>query len=79
MPNIRREFAGTRYGSAGVPTRSRHGSSRARPAACGRGADVAFTMKLYVQTDLEADRRVATTLAELILGGMLSSAEAGAA
>jgi hypothetical protein len=36
-------------------------------------------MKLYVQTDLEADRRVATTLAELILGGMLSSAEAGAA
>jgi integrase len=42
-------------------------------------ADVAFTMKLYVQTDLEADRRVATTLAELILGGMLSSAEAGAA
>jgi integrase len=43
-------------------------------------SDVAFTMKQYVQTDLEADRQVATTLAELILGGLLSSAEiAGAA
>jgi hypothetical protein len=38
-------------------------------------ADVAFTMKQYVQTDLEADRQVATTLAELILGGPLASAE----
>jgi integrase len=37
-------------------------------------ADVAFTMKQYVQTDLEADRQVANTLAELILGGMLTSA-----
>jgi integrase len=35
-------------------------------------ADVAFTMKQYVQTDLEADREVATTLADLILGGMPS-------
>ena len=35
-------------------------------------ADVAFTMKRYVQTDLEADREVATTLADLILGGMPS-------
>jgi hypothetical protein len=34
-------------------------------------ADVAFTMKQYVQTDLEADRQVATTLAELIVGGSL--------
>jgi integrase len=34
-------------------------------------ADVAFTMKQYVQTDLEADREVANTLAGLILGGML--------
>ena len=32
-------------------------------------ADVAFTMKQYEQTDLEADRQVATTLAELIIGG----------
>ena len=31
-------------------------------------ADVAFTMKQNVQTDLETDRRVATTLAELIIG-----------
>jgi hypothetical protein len=38
-------------------------------------ADVAFTMKQYVQTDLEADRRVATTLAELIIGGSLVSTE----
>jgi integrase len=40
-------------------------------------ADVAFTMKQYVQTDLEADRKVATTLAELIIGGSLVSKEIG--
>ena len=34
-------------------------------------ADVAFTMKQYVQTDLEADREVANTLAALIIGGLL--------
>jgi integrase len=37
-------------------------------------SDVAFTMKQYVQTDLKADRQVATVLAELIIGGTLSSA-----
>lgn len=36
-------------------------------------ADVAFTMKQYVQSDLEADRQVATALAELIIGGSLAS------
>jgi len=36
-------------------------------------ADVAFTMKQYVQTDLEADRQVANTLAALIIGGALAS------
>jgi integrase len=36
-------------------------------------ADVAFTMKQYVQTDLEADREVANTLADLIIGGLLVS------
>jgi integrase len=36
-------------------------------------ADVAFTMKQYVQTDLVADRQVANTLAALILGGALAS------
>ena len=36
-------------------------------------ADVAFTMKQYVQTDLEADRQVANALAELIIGGSLAS------
>jgi len=40
-------------------------------------ADVAFTMKQYVQTDLEAGRRVATTLAEPIIGGSLVSMEIG--
>lgn len=35
-------------------------------------ADVAFTMKHYVQADLEADRQVANTLAELIIGGSLA-------
>lgn len=38
-------------------------------------ADVAFTMKQYVQTDLEADRQVANTLAQLIIGGSLASME----
>jgi integrase len=38
-------------------------------------ADVAFTMKQYVQADLEADRQVANTLAELILGGSLASVD----
>jgi integrase len=36
-------------------------------------ADVAFTMRQYVQADLAADRQVANTLAELILGGSLTS------
>jgi predicted transcriptional regulator len=35
----------------------------------------AVTMKQYVQTDLEADRKVANTLAELIIGGALASTE----
>ena len=35
-------------------------------------ADVAFTMKQYVKkTHLEADREVANTLADLIIGGLL--------
>jgi len=38
-------------------------------------ADVAFTMKQYVQTDLEADREVANTLADLIIGGLLVTDE----
>jgi integrase len=38
-------------------------------------SDVAFTMRQYVQTDLEADRQVANTLAELIIGGSLASVE----
>jgi len=33
-------------------------------------------MKQYVQTDLEADRQVANTLAELIIGGALICADA---
>jgi hypothetical protein len=40
-------------------------------------ADVAFTMKQYVQTDLEAGRRVTTTVAELITGGSLVAMETG--
>jgi hypothetical protein len=32
-------------------------------------------MKQYVQTDLEADRQVANTLAALIIGGALASTE----
>jgi hypothetical protein len=40
-------------------------------------ASVAFTMRQYVQTDLEADRQVANTLAELIIGGSLASTVLG--
>lgn len=36
---------------------------------------LALTMKQCVQTDLEADRQVANTLAELIIGGSLASFE----
>jgi integrase len=38
-------------------------------------SDVAFTMKQYVQADLEADRRVANILAELIIGASLTSVD----
>ncbi len=38
-------------------------------------ADVAFTMRQYVQSDLEADRQVAAALAELIIGGSLASVD----
>ncbi len=40
-------------------------------------SDVAFTMRQYVETDLEADREVANTLAELIIGGSLASVLVG--
>ncbi|MGH3401635.1 MAG: hypothetical protein ACRDRJ_03815 [Streptosporangiaceae bacterium] len=36
---------------------------------------MAFTMRQYVQTDLEADRQVANTLAALIIGGTLASVD----
>jgi chorismate synthase len=36
-------------------------------------SEVAFTMKQYVQTYWEADRQVANTLAELVIGGSLAS------
>ncbi len=42
-------------------------------------ADVAFTMKQYVRAGLEADRQVAQTLAELIVGGALASVLVGPA
>jgi integrase len=40
-------------------------------------SDVAFTMKQYVQADREAERQVAITLAELMIGGSLASMEIG--
>jgi hypothetical protein len=39
------------------------------------GSPAATAIKRYVQTDLEADRQVATTLDELIIGGSLVSME----
>jgi hypothetical protein len=50
------------------------GTATAVSAPIGH-ADVAFTMKQYVQTDLQADRQVASTLAELIIGGSLVSVD----
>jgi integrase len=77
--------------AAGLPEIDLH-DVRHRYATAGRDAkidwkalshrighsDVAFTMKQYVQTDLEADRQVANTLAELIIGGSLASTARGA-
>ena len=40
-------------------------------------ADVAFTTKQYIQTDLEDDREVANTLADLIVGELLATDEVG--
>jgi len=42
-------------------------------------SDVAFTMRQYVQTDLEVHRQVATALAELILGSGVPASEFPAA
>ena len=57
-------------------TAGRNAKSTGRPLSKRIGhADVAFTMKRYVQTDLEADRQVANTLAQLIIGGSLDSIE----
>ena len=69
--------------SAGLPKINLH-DVRHSYASAGRDAkidwktlserighsDVAFTMRQYVQTDLEVHRQVATALAELILGGV---------
>ncbi len=70
--------------SAGLPKINLH-DVRHSYASAGRDAkidwktlserighsDVAFTMRQYVQADLEAHRQVATTLAELIVGGVV--------
>ena len=70
--------------SAGLPKINLH-DVRHSYASAGRDAkidwktlserigrsDVAFTMRQYVQTDLEVHRQVATALAELILGGAM--------
>ena len=54
-----------------------HGAiERLQPRPC-RSRSAVSTMKQYVQTDLEADRLVANTLAELIIGGSLASVEIG--
>jgi hypothetical protein len=67
------------------PVEGRHDTGRSRPGlprpayapGCSTGCTGPgrFTMKQYVQTDLEADRQVANTLAELITGGALASME----
>ncbi len=81
------DFLKTAPPEAGVTARSRgHLGRRSRGAPIAQidckalskrigQADVAFTMKQYVQTDLKADRQVANTLAELIVCGALVSTE----
>ena len=77
--------------SAGLPKINLH-DVRHSYASAGRDAkidwktlserighsDVAFTMRQYVQTDLEVHRQVATTLAELIVGGVVPGAQSPA-
>ena len=72
--------------SAGLPKINLHGV-RHSYASAGRDAkidwktlserighsDVAFTMRQYVQTDLEVHRHVATALAELIVGDVIAA------
>jgi integrase len=74
-------------GAAGLPKINLH-DVRHSYASAGRDAKiawkalserighsaVAFTMRQYVQTDLEVHRQVATALAELILGGVVPAA-----
>jgi integrase len=74
--------------SAGLPKINLH-DVRHSYASAGRDAkidwkalserighsDVAFTMRQYVQTDLEVHRQVATALAKLILGDVVAVAE----
>jgi integrase len=74
--------------SAGLPKINLH-DVRHSYASAGRDAkidwkalserighsDVAFTMRQYVQTDLEVHRQVATALAELILDGVMPVTE----
>ena len=38
-------------------------------------AELAFTLKQYVQTDLQAGRKVANTLTALIIGGSIASTQ----
>jgi integrase len=77
--------------SAGLPKINLH-DVRHSYASAGRDAkidwktlserighsDVAFTMRQYVQTDLEVHRQVATALADLILGGGLAASDSRA-
>jgi hypothetical protein len=63
---------GCRFLGSEPPIRSRSASRSSLSKRIGH-ADVAFAMKQYVQTDLEADHEVANTLADLIIGGLLVS------
>ena len=63
------------FGIATPPPAETPRSTGKRSAQRIGHSDVAFTMRQYVQTDLEADRQVANTLAALIIGGSLASVE----
>jgi integrase len=71
LPKINLHDVRHSYATAG---RDAEIDSKALSSRIGH-ADVAFTMRQYVQSDLEVDRQVPATLAELIIGGSQASVD----
>jgi integrase len=71
LPKINLHDVRHSYATAG---RDAEIDSKALSSRIGH-ADVAFTMRQYVQSDLEVDRQVPAALAELIIGGSQASVD----